>query len=373
MNEARAKDCARARFALVIATTPPYNTRAQRMTIPHTLSLPVRSKLRGHIEIARIDHWFKNVFVLPGIVAGISADYQRVPEGLGARIVLGLISICLVASSNYVVNEVLDAPSDLAHPVKRLRPVPAGHVNVPLAYVQWIALMLVGVALGRLVSAPFAITVFVLWMMGCVYNIRPLRSKDVPYVDVLSEAVNNPIRLLAGWFIVDVPSLAPASLLLSYWMVGCYFMALKRYSEYRAIANPTRAAAYRKSFAFYTEERLLVAVMFYASAAMLFLGAFVMRYRLELILAFPLIALVMAVYLLIAFKPDSTVQRPEGLYKEPRLMIAVCTCAAVIAGTMFVDVPVLHHFFAPTAPTNEIVPPRELDRAAEPATAGSSW
>jgi decaprenyl-phosphate phosphoribosyltransferase len=329
------------------------------MTISQTLSPPVRSKLRGHIEIARIDHWFKNVFVLPGIIAGISADYQRVPPGIVNRAILGLISICLVASSNYVINEVLDAPSDLEHPVKRYRPVPAGHVNIPLAYVQWIALMVIGVALGRAISVPFAITVFVLWVMGCVYNIRPARSKDVPYIDVLSEAVNNPIRLLAGWFIADVPSLAPASLLLSYWMVGCYFMALKRYAEYRAIGNPARAAAYRKSFAYYTDERLLVAIMFYASAAMLFLGAFVMRYRLELILAFPLIALVMAVYLLIAFKPDSTVQRPEGLYKEPRLMVVVCTCAAVIAATMFVDMPVLHHLFAPTAPTNEVLPPRD--------------
>jgi decaprenyl-phosphate phosphoribosyltransferase len=306
-----------------------------------------------------MDHWFKNVFVLPGIIAGISADYQRVPPGIVNRVLLGFVSICLVASSNYVINEVLDAPSDLEHPVKRFRPVPAGHVNVPLAYVQWIALMIIGVAIGRMISMPFAITVFVLWVMGCIYNIRPVRSKDVPYIDVLSEAVNNPIRLLAGWFIADVPSLAPSSLLLSYWMVGCYFMALKRYAEFRAIGNPTRAAAYRRSFAFYTEERLLVSVMFYASSAMLFLGAFVMRYRLELILAFPLIALVMAMYLFIAFKPDSTVQRPEGLYKEPVLMLAVCTCTLVIAGTMFVDVPAMHRFFVPTAPTNETLPARE--------------
>jgi hypothetical protein len=135
-------------------------------------------------------------------------------------------------------------------------------------------------------------------------------------------------------------------------------MALKRYAEYRAIGDPARAAAYRKSFGYYTEERLLVSIMFYAAAAMLFLGAFVMRYRLELILAFPLIALVMAVYMLIACKPNSTVQNPEGLYKEPRLMLAVFSCAAVIGATMLVDMPWLHHVFAPTAPTNEVVPPR---------------
>src|SRR4029079_14980866 len=96
-------------------------------------------------------------------------------------------SICLVASSNYVINEVLDAPSDLSHPVKRNRPVPSGRVSVPLAYVQWIALMVVGVGLGLQVSRAFAITVAILWVMGCIYNIPPVRSKDLPSLDVLSE------------------------------------------------------------------------------------------------------------------------------------------------------------------------------------------
>ena len=128
-------------------------------------------------------------------------------------------------------------------------------------------------------------------------------------------------------------------------------MAMKRYAEYREIADSTRAAAYRKSFRFYTEERLLVSIMFYGSAAMLFLGTFVMRYRLELILSFPLIALVMAVYLYLGLKPDSTVQRPEGLYREPTLMAAVVACSVAICILMVVDIPVLPSLVAPTAPT----------------------
>jgi decaprenyl-phosphate phosphoribosyltransferase len=307
--------------------------------------------LRGHLRIARIDHWFKNVFVLPGIIAAIGVDPVGSKAGLWPRIVVGLMSVCLIASSNYVINEVLDAPSDLSHPVKRHRPVPSGLVSVPLAYVQWLALMVVGVALGLWVSRPFAITVGILWVMGCVYNIPPIRSKDVPYIDVLSESVNNPLRMLAGWFIGSTASFAPASLLLCYWMVGCYFMAIKRYAEYREIGDPLAAAAYRKSFAFYTLERLLVSIMFYASAAMLFLGAFVMRYRLELILAFPLVALVMAIYLDLSFKDDSAVQRPEGLYREPRLMVAVVVCAVAMGALMLVDIPAMQHIFAPTAPT----------------------
>jgi decaprenyl-phosphate phosphoribosyltransferase len=309
--------------------------------------------LRGHIAIARIDHWFKNVFIIPGIIAAIGVDRAHVASNIVQRIVLGTLSVCLVASSNYVINEVLDAPSDLAHPVKSARPVPSGQVSLPIAYVQWLGLMVVGVWVGYNVSLRFAVTVLILWVMGCIYNIPPIRSKDLPYVDVLSEAVNNPLRLLAGWFIAGTASVAPASLLLSYWMIGCYFMAMKRYAEYRDIADPARAAAYRRSFAFYTEERLLVSIMFYGSSAMLFLGAFIMRYRLELILSFPLIALVMAMYLLLAFKPNSAVQRPEGLYKEPRLMAAVVSCSVVIGILMVVDIPGLARVFAPTAPTIE--------------------
>ena len=312
--------------------------------------VPRHASLRGHIKIARADHWIKNVFVLPGIVVAISIDRGRLTSVLPWHIFIGLIAVCLVTSSNYVINEVLDAQFDSEHPGKRDRPVPAGQVNIPLAYLQWIVLMLAGVGLGLTISVRLAMALAGLWLMSCVYNISPIRSKDLPYVDVLTESINNPLRMLAGWYITSTKALPPASLLISYWMIGCYFMAIKRFAEYRDIDDATRSKTYRKSFAFYDERRLLVSIMFYASQAMLFFGAFIMRYRLELILSFPLVALVMAVYLSLAFKKDSAVQRPEGLYREPRLMAAVILCAVLMVLLLFVDVPILNRIFVPSAP-----------------------
>jgi decaprenyl-phosphate phosphoribosyltransferase len=309
-----------------------------------------RATLRGHLKIARADHWIKNVFVLPGIVVAISIDRSTLTRGLLWHVVIGLLSICLVTSSNYVLNEILDAQFDREHPGKSDRPVPRGEVMVLLAYVEWIVLMLAGLGAGLTISMRFAIDMGILWVMGCVYNIPPIRSKDLPYVDVLSESINNPLRFLAGWYITNTRALPPASLLISYWMIGCYFMAIKRFAELREIDDATRSRAYRKSFAFYDERRLLVSIVFYGSQAMLFFGAFIMRYRLELILSFPLVALVMATYLSLAFKHDSAVQRPEGLYREPVLMAAVISCAAVMIVLLFVDVPILHNIFVPSAP-----------------------
>jgi len=96
-----------------------------------------------------------------------------------------------VASSNYVLNEILDAPYDRLHPARRHRPPPRPSQS-PLGMVQWIALFALGLAAGTAVSLPFLACLAALWIMGLVYNVPPVRAKDIPFVDVLAEAANNP-------------------------------------------------------------------------------------------------------------------------------------------------------------------------------------
>ncbi|WP_075088270.1 UbiA family prenyltransferase [Verrucomicrobium spinosum] len=48
-----------------------------------------------------------------------------------------------MASANYILNEILDAPFDAVHPTKRLRGIPAGKVKVP--YLWW---LMVGLIVG---------------------------------------------------------------------------------------------------------------------------------------------------------------------------------------------------------------------------------
>jgi len=308
---------------------------------------PTESRWRAHLRICRIDHWFKNVFVLPGVVVAIGIAPDIDYGDLWWRLAVGLLAVCLVASSNYVINEIQDAPFDVHHPTKRFRPVPSGLVNIPLAYAQWIVLMVVGLGLGALVDWQLVLTLLGLWVMGCVYNLPPVRTKDHAYVDVASEAINNPIRMLVGWYIVTSTVVPPLSLLVSYWMIGCYFMAAKRFAEYNDFQRTgDDAARYRKSFAHYTSERLLVSIMFYASAAMLFFGAFIVRYRLELILSFPLVAVFMAMYLHLAFRADSPVENPEKLYRERGLMLVLAACVVVMTVLLLVDLPFLGDVFS---------------------------
>ncbi len=334
-------------------------------------NLSLKERIGAHLAITRLDHSIKNIFVLPGVIIPLSIYPALLDGALVVRLVIALIAITLVACSNYVINEVLDAPFDRLHPTKKNRAAARGHVNVSIAYVQWILMMVAGVLIGFFfVGHMFALTAAFLWVMGCFYNIPPVRTKDIPYLDVLTESINNPFRMLLGWYAVTSLLVPPISLLISYWMIGCYFMGLKRFSELNEIGDRGVAGSYRASFKRYTPESLLVSVVFYASTAMLFFGAFIIRYRIELILGFPLVALVMAVYFRLAFKPESSVQNPEKLYREPALMGWFSVTVVVMVLLLFIRMPRLAGYFMPTLPstTQSLPDPGTFSPDAVPAS-----
>lgn len=312
----------------------------QLLSVPSTLS-----GVWPYIQIARVDHWFKNVFMFLGVMVAIFSQPSLFAWANVPIVVLGFVATCLVASSNYVINELLDGPRDRLHPEKRHRPVPSGLVRPEFAYVEWLVLGLLGMWLAWQVNGPFAMAAASLWIMGIFYNVPPVRTKEWPYLDVLSESVNNPIRLLLGWFALIPEKIPPLSLIFAYWMVGAFFMAVKRYAEYRHIGDKATAAAYRHSFAYYSEESLLLSVLFYTAASALFGGIFIVRYHLELILLVPLVAGVLTYYLKLGLQPNSPTQHPERLYSEYRFMVYLAFTTVLFVVLMFTHIPALHDWF----------------------------
>ena len=301
--------------------------------------------IRPYIQIARIDHWFKNAFMLLGVILAVFYQPQVAAWSSVWPLALAVIATCLVASSNYTLNELLDAPNDRLHPQKKTRPAALGLVKPGIAYAQWLMLAFGGFAVAASINVYFLASAVFLWVMGVLYNVPPMRTKEWPYLDVLSESVNNPIRLLLGWFALVTDHVPPMSLVVSYWMIGAFFMAMKRYAEYRHIGDKRVASAYRRSFQFYTEERLLVSIMFYATACALFAGIFIVRYHLELILFAPFAAGLFAYYMHIGMLPDSPVQNPEKLYRQRGFFAYMVLCTVAFVVLMFTSIPMLYDLF----------------------------
>jgi hypothetical protein len=86
-------------------------------------------------------------------------------------------------------------------------------------------------------------------------------------------------------------------------------------------------------------------MFFYATCFALFLGVFIIRYHLELILTVPLVAGFVSYYLHIAFKTTSAAQNPERLYREFGLMAYLGLCVVAFTALMFVEIPALYGWF----------------------------
>jgi decaprenyl-phosphate phosphoribosyltransferase len=316
------------------------------------------AKLYEYIAIARLDNWVKNAFMIPGMLFALSIFHTPFTADLVSKILFGVISICLVASANYVINEYLDKSFDKYHPIKNKRSSVVTVINPVILYTEYACLGIIGLSLAYIVSVKFLSMAFFLLIMGVIYNVKPFRSKDRVFLDVLSESINNPIRFAAGWFIFSpalgipgskwdldwINTFPPVSIIIAYWMGGAFLMATKRFAEFRLIGDPQIAGLYRRSFKFYTENSLLVSMFFYAITSAFFLGIFLIKDRIELLVSFPFFALLFSWYLKIGLLRDSPVQGSEKLYTRKWFMVYLVLFTIMLCTLMFVKIPWLYWF-----------------------------
>jgi 4-hydroxybenzoate polyprenyltransferase len=156
----------------------------------------------------------------------LAASHQVAAPELLVRAVLAFISFSLCASSVYVVNDLMDLPSDRHHPRKRHRPFAKGELAIvkgltlaPLLLagalcVAW----LLGAGFLGVLAGYFAVTLAYSW-----------RLKRIMLMDVMVLAGLYSLRIIAGSVAVSV---VPSFWLLAYSMFIFLSLAMiKRYSE----------------------------------------------------------------------------------------------------------------------------------------------
>lgn len=220
--------------------------------------------------LARPLHWSKNVLVVLGTAIALAHGTVLTGTQVATQAFLALAATCLIASSYYVLNETLDAVSDRSHPEKKHRPVASGDVAPWLALTGFLVIVAASMGLAAAVNKPFFAAAGFLLLMSLLYNVPPIRLKDVPYLDVVSESINSPLRIFLGWIAINPEPWPPVALLLFFWAAGALLMSWKRLRELRVFRDPACAVAYRKSFAHYNPQRLRWAMAGYSAAAFVF-------------------------------------------------------------------------------------------------------
>jgi len=302
-----------------------------------------------YFKVMRPDHWLKNIFIVFGHLVAIVLLAIPVDAFTLGMALLSLIPACFIASANYIINEILDAPFDRMHPTKKLRPVPSGKVSIFWLWVLMAVLSVLGFAMSVILFNPgYTIALGLLLLSGFVYNVEPIRLKDRAFLDVIAESFNNPIRLWLGWYaLAPFASFPPLSIVLAWWFFGALLMAGKRYAEYRFIGDAERSGRYRKSFQVYTEKSLVLSMVTHANFFCFCMGIAITTYRPNLVFVFPLVVIAIAVYLNRAMTEEEARLEPEHLLKSP--LVIVCTVAVVLISGFLAfypgDLTAPFHFF----------------------------
>lgn len=197
--------------------------------------------MKHYFKAIRPKQWIKNLFVFAGLVFSKNAFH---PEMLATTIATFVI-FCLLSSSVYLVNDIVDTEKDRQHPKKKNRPLAAGKISVRGAVAAAILLSAASLAGAFAISAVLGGLSALYFLLMLLYSFY---LKQVIILDVFTIAAGFVIRVVAGTEAIQV--------YLSPWVVMCtaflaLFMALgKRRNEMKILGNG--AQNHRSSLEAYT-------------------------------------------------------------------------------------------------------------------------
>jgi len=199
----------------------------------------------------RIHQWAKNILVLVPLVA--AHKYADISSILDASLAFLLFS--LVASSAYVLNDLVDIQNDRAHKYKYIRPIAAGRLSIPSAWVVWPALAVIPFIIAfSALPMRFGLVLATYFLLTLAYSFV---LKKIAILDVLVLACLYTIRIIAGAFVIGVP--------LSFWLISLSLFLftglafIKRYSELLPLKDKPNGEV--KGRGYLSEDLTMVASM----------------------------------------------------------------------------------------------------------------
>lgn len=156
-------------------------------------------RIGPYVKALRPHQWSKNVLVFLPLVTAHMGSFSAWTSAL-----LAFICFNLVASSVYVLNDLLDLSADRAHPRKRKRPLASGALRLEHGTIMAPALLLLGLFFALLVGRLEFLGVMVLYYVATMAYSLSLKRKLI--IDICALAGLYTLRIFAGAAATGLPT-----------------------------------------------------------------------------------------------------------------------------------------------------------------------
>lgn len=184
---------------------------AQKASVINAPLAAVGGNSTAHLLLVsmRPYQWLKNLFVLAPLLFGRKLG----DPNAAVQALMAFASFCLIASSLYIVNDIVDAPEDRTHPTKRLRPIPSGALPVWGALIGSGSLLVLALLIAGRLDTRFLLLVGVYWASMIAYC---LALKRAIVLDAMTIAFGFVLRVVGGALAVQVTP--------THWLIACAFL-----------------------------------------------------------------------------------------------------------------------------------------------------
>jgi len=190
-------------------------------------------KIKYIITAARPNQWIKNLIIFTAILfSGKLFD-----PNLFFKTTLGFFTLCLLSSTSYILNDVVDYSYDKKHPLKKFRPVASGKLAIHEATFIVFILSLFSLVFALSFSIPFFIVAFVFLILHFFYS---LYFKKQPVLDIFTISFSFMLRALSGQVLTGYH--IQIWLLLTIFFISLFIASVKRHAELVLHGQETRLA-----------------------------------------------------------------------------------------------------------------------------------
>ena len=183
----------------------------------------------------RVNQWIKNLLVFTAVIfSGKLFDLWIVGQAI-----IAFAIFCLLSSTSYLLNDIIDYPYDRKHPVKRYRPIASGEINMQQATFTVFILTIVSLLLSLLFSVNFFFLALIFILLHFFYS---LYLKKFPTVDIFTISLSFILRAVGGEVVTGYH--IPVWLLLTIFFISLFMATVKRHAELITHGRETRESLY---------------------------------------------------------------------------------------------------------------------------------